>query len=276
MRAVFYRTFLAGIVLFWLVMTGLLVRIELFPGKEDVLPVPVSYVGRLIFLHQQSSTLVLYNPQRQRLGTMHLDPQHVPAPAGDGFVDNLRSTGEATVNLPGLPNARMTYNCLLQLNEAQQLQSFEGTATFHTLKTADSPKQREPAWTIKFDGRPPLNQFHYLVRQDDTVEKEASGTPAELLADPDLSLFGVDPRTLLEQVQARPGGATGGKEPAGRMAVSAHRGNLHFNGDEIETFVVTARYADSLDTTIHVSQLGQVLLVKTFTGYNFYDDTLTP
>ena len=272
----FYRTFLTGVVLFWLVVTGLLVRIELFPGKGDVLPVPVSYVGRLIFLHQQPSTLALYNPQNQRLGTMHLDPQHIPDRMGGGFVDNLRSTGEATVSLPGFPNARLTYNFLLQLNEAQQLQNFEGTATIHTLKPPGSSKQREPAWAIKCDGRPPLNQFHYLVRQDDVVEKEASGTPAELLADPDLSLFGVAPRTLLDQMQARPDGASGGDGAASQMAVSAHRGNLRFNGDEIETFVVTARYAESLETTIHVSQLGQVLLVKTFTGYNFYDDTLAP
>ena len=35
-------------------------------------------------------------------------------------------------------------------------------------------------------------------------------------------------------------------------------------------------YADSLESTIHISQLGQILSVKSFTGYNLYDEALTP
>ncbi len=269
-RAVFYRTFIAGIVLFWLVMTGLLVRVEMFPDKGDLLPVPVAHVGRLVFLHQQPSALVLYNPQRQRLGTVQLEPQRTRDASGERFINVLRGTGNTVLSLPGLPNGRMTYTFQVQWNDAQQLQSFDWSATLHTPKNLQSPDQREPAWGIKFDGRPPLNQFHYLIRRDDAVEKEASGTPAELLADPDLAVLGFDPRTIMEQVQARQTGA------ASQVAVTAHRGSLHFNGDEVETFVLNARYADSLDTTIHVSQLGQILMVKTFTGYDLYDDTLTP
>ena len=269
----FHRALLTGIVLFWLVMTGLLVRVELFPGDGDLLPVPLEHIERLIFLHQQPSDLVLYNGLRQRLGNVRIQPQRVKnAEAnGAGFVNLITGTGATALTIPGLPSGRMTFRFSTELNDAQQMQRFEWAANLH------APKQTESSLGIQFDGQPPLNRFHYTVHRGQILEKEASGTPAELLSDPDLAALGFDPRVVLEQWEARQHGAkAAGGGIASQLAVNARRGSLRFNGEEIETFVITVRYADSLESTIHISQLGQILSVKTFTGYNLYDETLTP
>ena len=270
-RAVFYRTLVTGIVLFWLVMIGLLVRVELFPDKGDLLPVPLTHVAKLIFMHQQPSDLVLYNAQRVRLGTLHLQPQREKSAASDGVVLNiLDGTGATTLNLPGLPSQRMTFHFSLKFSEAEELKHFEWAASIRTLNLGAARKNTDPSLGIEFDGTPALDQFHYLVRRDKVVEKEASGTSETLLADPDLSFLGFDPRAVIERWQPDRRGA------AGQLAVTAHRGTLRFNGEDIETYVISLKYADSLESTVHVSQLGQVLSVKTFAGYNLYDEALNP
>lgn len=276
----FHRALNTAIILFWLLMTGLLVRVELFPDRGELLPIPVTHIVKLIFLHQQPSSLFLYNPQRQRLGEFHLQPQRVKNPDANGteFLNLLGGSGATTVRFPGVPNGRMTFRFSMELSEKYEVQRFDWSATLHTPgdKGPDG-KKTSTSVGFEFDGRPAHDDYHYLIRIGDKVEKEASGTMASLLADPHLSVMGFDPRAVLDQWEARQRNPPGSAAPAPNpVEVTARRGMLHFNGDDIETFLLTLRYQDSYETTIHLSQLGQVLSVKTFAGYNLYDDALVP
>ena len=98
------------------------------------------------------------------------------------------------------------------------------------------------------------------------IKQEASGTSAILLDALDLSSLGIDPKTFLQA----------GKQQMAAATVTARRGVLHTNGEDIESYVVTARQAESLETTIYINQLGQILAVKTFTGYDLYDESIAP
>ena len=51
---------------------------------------------------------------------------------------------------------------------------------------------------------------------------------------------------------------------------------MRINDEDAETFVVTIHQGEGMDTEVHVNQLGQVLAVKTFLGYDLYDETLAP
>ena len=98
------------------------------------------------------------------------------------------------------------------------------------------------------------------------VLKENAGTVEQLLDDPDLHAFGFDPKVLGQMSRQQSAGSS----------VTARHGTLHINGEDIETYVVTVRQGDGLESTIHLNQLGQILAVKTFLGYDLYDDAFVP
>ena len=48
-----------SIVLFWLTMTGLLVRMELWPNHSSLRSIPIEHVAKLMWLHEQASDLIV-------------------------------------------------------------------------------------------------------------------------------------------------------------------------------------------------------------------------
>ena len=119
----FYRALTVGIVAFWLLMMGLLLHVELSSGEGEMLPVPVDYVWRLIFLHEQPSDLVLYS-QRQRIGNFHLQPRHLPTGTNglSGPVRLLNGSGGLALNLPGLSGQNLTVRGTLEMDERNTAQ----------------------------------------------------------------------------------------------------------------------------------------------------------
>ncbi len=253
----FYRVFVVGIVAFWVWMTALLVRLEFAPGETQMLPVPTSHVWKLLFRHEELSALTLYNG-RQRLGELHLQPRHRTTAGGP--YQQLTGTGAFTLTLPGASvGQRMVIHGTLDLNEREEVQRVELAANFH------EPNQTGTGTTILFDGQPPRDHWHYAIRYGKEV-KENSGTVDALLDDPDLRALGFDPK-MFGQMSRQQVAAT---------SVTARHGTLHMNGEDVETYVVTVRQGGGLESSIHLNQLGQILAVKTFLGYDLYDDAFAP
>ena len=255
-----YRALTAVIVAFWLVMTAMLVRVEFAPNDSNLLPVPPEHVFKQMFLHEQASDLVLCHG-RDRLGVFHLQPKHLPT-APDGPANMVTFTGNFSLSLPGgPPNQRLNLHGSLDLDNRQAVRRFDFKAYLH------EPKQTLPSLGFALDGLPGSNQCHYQVLRADVVQKEASGTPAQLLDDPDLRVLGFDPRPML---------VNAGQQQAASTKLTARRSSIRSNGEVIETYLLTIQHAESIESTIQVSQLGQILIVKTFAGYDLYDETLTP
>ena len=251
----FYRALTVGIILFWVSMTALLLRLELAPGEAEMLPVPTTFVWRLVFRHEESSDLGLFNG-RQRLGTLHLQPRRQTAAGGP--YHQLTATGAFALDLPGLRGQRMVFHGTLDLNEQEMVERVELAANF--------PPPRQAGITVVFDGQPQLGQWHYLIRSGDGLEKENSGSLETLLDDPDLRATGFDPK-IFAQV---------GRQQAAATTVTARHGTLHMHSEDVETYVVTVRQGDGLESSIHLNQLGQILAVKTFLGYDLYDEAFAP
>ena len=256
-----FRAAAFAIVTFWVLMMALLVRVELSPDESGLLPVPPAYVWKLMFLHDQSSDLVLYN-QRQRLGSIHLQPRRLPSgtDGASGPVRLLSGSGGLVLGMPGMSSQSIVLRGSLEIDDKDVLQRFEVYAGFH------EPRQAGQGLTFVLDGQPVRDQWHYQLRRATEVVQEGSGPAAILLEGIDLHLLGIDPKALLEM----------GRQQAGTTTVTARRGALHMNGEDIESFIVAIRQGDTLETTIYVGQLGQILAVKTFAGYDLYDDSLTP
>ena len=257
----FYRALTVGIVAFWLLMMGLLLRVELSSDEGELMPVPVDYVWKLMFLREQPSDLVLYN-QHQRIGNFHLQPRRLPSGTNGapGPVRMLNGSGGLALNLPGLSGQNVTVRGSLEMDERNTAQRVGFNISLH------APGQAALGTILTLDGMPSRDEWHYQVRQGDTVLQENSGSAAALLGALNVGSWGFDPRAILQTEH----------EQSATAKPTARRGVLHTDSEDVEAFVVTVHRGETLETTVYVSQLGQILAIKTLGGYDLYDDTLSP
>ena len=265
-----YRLAAAAIFLFWLVMTGLLVRTECFPGSSDLLPVPTNKLFTLMFVHEQASDLVLFQ-DRARIGNLHLQPHRFPPSVGPAR-DLLTLNGSTLLHLPGLESQHLTFRANFEMDDQNAVRHFELTATISELtpaslrQTGTPLPKPPPSLVIALDGQPALNHYHYAVRRGDSLEAEQAGTPAELLDQPELRGLGLSPAVLSGLLRQQGASTT----------ATARRGVLRGKGEDIETYDVTIRQAETVAATVQLSQLGQILAVKTAAGYSLLDESLAP
>lgn len=258
-----YRLSVAAIVAFWLLMAALLVRTEWFPNRADSLPVPVDYVRRLVFRHELSSDLGLYRQRRRGDGSFHLQPKLIaPDNAHGGGGNLLSASGNFLLSLPGAAPQRVVFHGSLEIDDHEQVRHLDLSISLH------EHKQNLPGMTLHLDGSPEERRWHYLITRGTETFQDGTGTPEELREKLDLRAYGFDPRALLASANSQ------AAAPAVRL--SAQRGKLRAGDDEIDTYVVTIHHSDTLETTIHVNQLGQILAVRTFLGFDLYDETLSP
>ena len=232
-------------------------------NSGGVLPteVPISYLWKLIFLHEESSDLAIYN-RRQRLGSLHLQPHRQVAnpPAEGEDVRRITAIGGFSLDLPGTSRQNVVVHGSLELDAHDAVRMLELSAVVH------EPRPPTSGWTLVLDGHPDTGQWHYSIRQGDDVLREQTGTMSQLLAIPELRSLGIDPA----------GFAAAQQQQMTRMTVTAHRDKLRVNGDEIDTYVVDLKDANGFDCAIYLNQLGQILAVKSFTGIELLDNALTP
>ena len=250
-----YRVCVAAIVGFWLWMAGLLARTVWFHGDAPATPVPLAYVEHLIFRHEAPSDLVLYRQGLRADGSFHLQPKRL------AVGDLLSTSGNFQAGLPGLSSgARVLFHGAVELDAHEQVGRIDLSVSVH------EPKSTVPNVTLHLEGQPSENRWHYQLLQAGEVLREGSGTPAQLLTALDPHIPGLDPHALTQAAAAR----------TGAVVVTAQRGKLRVNEDDIETYIVTIRQGEGFETTVHVNQVGQILAVKTFLGFDLYDETLSP
>ena len=248
-------------------MAAMLVRTEYFSGDGESLPVPVEFVTRLMFHHEQSSDLVFYSQQHRLDGYLHLQPKHLSR-GEDGQsapLDLLSGSGSFTLYLPGAAAQRATLRGGVEMDGRQQVQRFEVTASLRE-PGLHGPPPNGPGLTLFVEGRPTRDDWHYFLKQSGTIVREDAGPMSRLLAAADPHLPGLD-LSGVEQMQ---------RQQAAGMRFSAHRGSLRLSGDTIDTYVVTLQHGDLTEATLYFNQLGQILAVKTFAGYDLYDEGITP
>ena len=257
----FYRALVGGIIFFWLWMTVLLARVTWFPDSSEPIPVPTSYLWKLVFLHEEPSDLVVYN-QRQRLGNLHLQPhrQVTVTDGGDRTVRQLTAVGGFSLDLPWTGRQNVIMHGSMDLGEHDEVLKLRLSAVFH------DPKPTAPGTTLEIDGSPETGRWHYVAQKGSETLDERTGTIAELLDRPELRAVGFDAATLARVQQ----------EQASHVTVAARHGKLRVNHEEIDTYVLTAKDANGLESSVHLNQLGQVLAVKTFAGLELLDGAINP
>lgn len=241
-----YRSVAILIVLFWLTMTGLLVRKETRTADPMLREIPADHVAKLLFLHEQRSELNIIS-DKLRLGRLDIQPRA----RNDQGSRVLEFAGHLQIHVPGGTRQRVLWDGELELEKSLATRRFRLRVKMH-----------DPA---EFEGEvvivPAANRAHYELRGNSGTIEQQDFPLDEAGLRSVLQFLGVDP--LLLPTSAIRGGAS--------PEVRALQSSMDIRGERIDTYLVTVGYQGQTLLEVHISQLGRVLHAKTFLGY-----TLTP
>lgn len=247
-----YRLLATVIVLFWLTMTGLLVRKEFGLGDSSLREVPIAHVAKLLFTHEQPSDLQVYN-ERLAVGRLRIQPR-LRKEDGQRKVD---FTGTVQLLLPGVDGRqRVAWTGDLTLDSQLQAQRLKFALTYrapapHTLDLAlDFPQKR----------------VSYETRVDAIVAHRGEFSFDEAGVSVWLREQGIDP--ALVKSLSNPNSAP--------MQASARQASLTIRDEKIDTWLVSVEQGGQTMLEAHVSQLGQILRLRTFLGYSAAPEDLAP
>ena len=240
----------AAIILFWITMTVLLVRSELWPGQSNLRSVPIEHVAKLFWQHQQPSDLTILS-DNTRVGHLKLHPKI----RKDDGTRILEYSGNLQLRLPGSQRQRV---------------SWDGSATFdHKLALS--------SLLVGVD-----------VRDSSLMRAEVLVTPSENLARYQLKNNGIEIeredyaldesglKKVLKQLDLDPALYESVRGSATVPVVSARRSSLTHRQGRIDTFLVSVKQGGQTLLEAHVNQLGVVVMVKTLVGYNMAAEEFLP
>jgi len=246
-----YRLLAAAVVLFWLTMTGLLLRKELGVGGSSLREVPVAHVARMMLQREQSSDLQIYS-DKSPVGQLRLQP-HVRREDGQR---QFAVAGSIQLALPGAPRQRIVWSGDLDLD-----------ATLHPQRAKAAINLREPAnFMVDLQVDFATKRLSYETHSGSHLLRRAAFTLDEAGARQWMREQGLDP-ALLGSLQGA---------GAAQMEIRAQQSTLSVRGEKIDTYLVTGEQSGQTLFEAHVSQLGQILRVRTMFGYSAAPEEISP
>ena len=230
-----YRAAMLGIIAFWLVMMGLLVRLETHPEATDILDVPVSYVMRLLFKHGQISLLTV-SDQTKPIGDISLRPLTT---GSDGRALDF----SGTLSIP----QRFSFSGSLDMDALLRVRGFHLDASI-----------RKPQYNLKATGDSARDRITYEVRVGGQLTASQSLPMDAAAFGPALAQnLGLDPHAL-------PIAAAGMAPPA----ITSREAQITLRGEQLEVYEVTVNEGTVPLISFYVTQLGQIIMAKTSFGYS--------
>ena len=242
------------IVLFWITMTTLLVRSELWPDRSSLRMVPFEKVAKLMWFHQYASDLVVWSESR-RVGHLRLHPK---IREGDG-ARLLEYSGNVQVSLPGSSRHRISWDGVAEFDAELTMRSLligldMKDVTLDRAEITVVPSENRASFKLKDVSERVLNSADYTL--DERGLKK-------ILAQVDL-----DP-VLYDTFRSS-------RSTDAVATVSAQESSLIIHHERAKTYLVEVRQGGQTLIEAHISELGQVLRVKTLFGYFLAPDDLVP
>jgi hypothetical protein len=251
-----YRAVAVFIVLFWLIMTGLLIHQELRPGDSALREIPVSHVVKLIFMHRQDlqqHTPLIISSDKQRLGQVKLIPTIDPQTQDR----NVELSGDLQFSVPGTRRERIGFRGLLNMDKLLNIKRFQLSVTTHI------PTEMETFVEIL----PRDNLARYEVRAQGIIVDRQDFTLDEHGARAALDHAGIDPALL--PISWKP-------QTAGEFSAKARLSSLPVTGGQMDTYLVTIESNGQTLLECHVDQLGRIVQATTLLGYTLSPEDITP
>jgi len=234
-----YRAAMIGIVAFWLVMMGLLVRLETHPEDTDILDVPVPYVMRLMFRHGQTSFLTV-NDQSTQIGTIYLRP----ATTGSNSRA-MNFSGGLTLQLPAQPSQRINYTGAIDMDAALRVRDFHAAFTL-----------RQPPYHLSLKGDSAANSLTYDLRLGSrSVASHTLPMDSHIAAALAQDLGVQAPFPIIPANITPP-------------SITSREADIDLHGEQVEVYQVSIAEAATPVIDFYVTQLGQVVSAKTSFGYS--------
>ena len=248
------RVAIAGIIGFWLLMNGMLVRLWLHPETSDILAIPAAHVLKQVFLHEQPSNLAI-SQNGSRVGGVVIRPRRSEA-------EGLRTvdfTGTYLLKLPMMRPQAYSWHGTVEMDRTFALRDFK----LHV----ESRMASAEAIAIEVQVQPVEKKLSYSVKQGQAPVLEATVTLDEAGARSTLHALGIDPN-IVGQFSAD--AAT----MAGQFKLVARQAQLSIRGDRIEVFRLILTQGATPMVQADISQLGQVLRIKTAFGIQLAPDDI--
>lgn len=232
-----------AIVIFWFVMTLLLIRNEISPDASRVREVPITHVLKMLYLHEQPSDLTIYNGPTS-IGSVRLHPRI----DRDGETRVLDFSGELQLKLSPEQRTRLSWLGLLDMTPTYDIKRSKWTFTV-----------LDPGY-LRAEIETPAGSktTHFALRTRDRVIDEGeiptdqgalSGIARQMNLGPNLD-------ALVKQ---------GGSQTP--PVIHARQSSLRWRGEKTDTFLITIEQNGQTLIEAHISQLGQVLHATTILGY---------
>jgi len=245
-----YRIFAAAVVLFWGVMTALLVRSHLRPDEiPSWLRIPPEHVVGLLFRQEEGSDLLILQGTK-RQGRLYLTPRVLE----DGSR-RLVGNGEFFLRLPAATKTqRILFDVRLDFDTAQRVTAFQGRVAL-----------RDPALTATLSVDPAAGTYAYEAVESGETVAEGTGRFDQALNDPRLAPFGVNAARIEEM-----------RKSAGAIRLEARPSEVRARGERIETYRLALRHEGGIDWVFHISPTGRLLRAETPVGYSLMAEGLEP
>jgi len=216
-------------------MMGLLVRLETHPEATDILDVPVSYVMRIMFKHEQESFLTVSDGTKS-VGSVSLRPVTT---GSDGRTLDF----SGNISVP----QRFSFSGNMEMDAALRLRDFHLDASIlkprYTLKAAGDAARNRLTYEVRLDG---------LLRASQSLPMDPAGLGPALAQN-----LGLDPHAL-------PIASAGVSTPA----ISAREAQITLRGEQVQVYEVTVIEGTVPLINFYVTQLGQIIQAKTSFGYS--------
>ena len=247
----FQRLLIIGIIGFWLVMTGALVHLWINPVNHDLLSIPVDHVARQMFHHEQASNLSIMRGNR-RVGSLMLQPRRFDD-QGVGVVD---FSGSLMLELPFMSEQPFSWRGTAELDREFRLKFLRIRIDAHGPKIGTDielyPEERKVVYRIGNHGEDPY---------ESTLPLSPAGAREALES------FGIDPIILSQIPLGGIGAAATEKSRESDLQITARRSEIDIQGERAQTFSITIRRSELNLMEVDISNLGQILSLKTAFGF---------
>lgn len=231
----FQRIFAMLIVGFWLAMTTLLIVREYYPEATSLNQVPINYVGRLIFQHNQTSDLQIWDAGNDA-GYLHLAPRYFP----HGKGKSLEYQGKVQIHPLGMARQQLSWSGNFLLDDKNNIKSITVGLTTQEPDNQLNVTVDSESKTARFS----LRSAGQIIDQS-TITMDRAGV-AKLI-----ERVGLDP-SILQQVQSKSASTP-------TPEITAHQSSTKLNGESVTTYLVSVKVSGQTLIEAHVTQLGQVV-----------------
>lgn len=230
------RLFIVGIVGFWLTMTTLLVRMQIAPRDSSLSHIPLAHILRILFEHEQASDLNV-SSGGLRYGSIVVRPSIDP----DNDQRLLFYGGSTLLRASYLPHDRLSLEGQLTLDPKLQVLAATGSLTLREgqMKLSYIYDQTQKTFTYA------LEEGARIVRSETVV----------------LDRPGLD--NLLRSLDIDPAIVDSTVASTSAPTLTAHYSKFNYREEQVDAYCLVLKRENTTLAEIFVSQLGQILLVKT-------------